>query len=115
MRSGDLVFKGQQFHLTKFIDAGAVAGDALTHTGEARVGRGADGAPFVAKCEKVERDGVATVAEGGAGYIDIATVGTLPLGFQTLVVDGAGKVKVGAGGTRCFVNIARDGIANIKI
>lgn len=114
MRYKDLVFKGQQFHLTKYIDAGAKNGQALTQTGEGRVGLGTDGQPFVCKLEKLERDGVGTVAEQGAGYIDIETVGTLPIGYQELVVDGAGKVKVGAGGTRCLVNIAKEGIANIK-
>ena len=49
-----------------------------------------------------------------AGFVDIPTVGTLPTGFQTLVVDGTGKAKVGAGGTRVLVNIAKDGVANVQ-
>ncbi|GGB69454.1 hypothetical protein [Deinococcus soli (ex Cha et al. 2016)] len=115
MRTGDLSFNGQTSFPAMYIDDGTVVGDAVTHTGPGRVGRGADGQPLVGKVLKIEADRVGTVALEGAGFSDLTTVGTIATGYQTLVVDGAGKVKVGAGGTRLLVNIAQAGAANIKL
>ncbi|WP_295818006.1 hypothetical protein [uncultured Deinococcus sp.] len=115
MKLGELVFNQQTSHPTMNLAAGTVIGDAVAHTAAATCGRGADGAPLAGKVLTRESDGVGTVAMEGAGFIDVPTVGTLALGYQLLVVDGAGKAKVGAGGTRCLVNIATNGLANIKL
>ncbi|GGR62246.1 hypothetical protein GCM10008959_25250 [Deinococcus seoulensis] len=115
MKFGELVFNGQNHYPTMTLANGTEIGDAVAHTGAATAGRGADGDPLLGKVLTKEADGVGTVALEGAGFTDIATVGTLPLGYQTLVVDGAGKAKVGAGGTRVLVNIATNGLANIKL
>lgn len=115
MRTGDLNFNGQTSFPAMYIDDGTQVGDAVTLTGPGRVGRGADGQPLVGKVQKIESDGIGTVALEGAGFTDISTVSTIATGYQTLVVDGAGKVKAGAGGTRLLVNIAQAGQANIKL
>lgn len=114
MKDGNLVFLGQNAFPTMHIDAAAAVGDCVAFTATATAGRGVDGNPFLGKVLTKESDGEGTVATGGAGFIDIPTVGTLATGFQLLVVDGAGKAKVGANGTRVLVNIARNGTANIK-
>lgn len=114
MKHGNLVFQGQNAFPTMHVEAAAIIGDCVTHTAAATAGRGADGNPFLGKVLTKEADGEGTVATEGAGFIDIPTVGTLALGYQLLVVDGAGKAKVGANGTRVLVNIAQNGIANIK-
>ncbi|WP_019584683.1 hypothetical protein [Deinococcus apachensis] len=115
MKYGELVFQGQNAFPTMQLAAGTVVGDCVTHTTTATVGRGADGAPLTGKVLTSESDGLGAVALEGAGFTDIPTVGTLPLGYQTLVVDGAGKAKVGAGGTHVLVNIAKAGLANVKL
>lgn len=114
MKQGELNFNGQESFPTYYLDEGTQRGDAVTHTDAGTVGRGADGDPLLGKVLTTEKDAVGTVASHGAGFTDIPTVGTLPLGFQLLVVDGAGKAKVGANGTRVLVNIARDGLANVQ-
>lgn len=114
MKQGEFIFLGQTAFPPMAIDAGAVVGDALTHTGPGTAGRGADGAPLLGKLLTLESDGAGTVALTNAGFVDIPTVGTLPTGFQNLVVDGQGRAKVGASGTRVLVNVARDGVANVQ-
>lgn len=115
MKQGELIFQGQNAFPTMTLDAAAQVGDAVAHIGAGAAGRGADGNALLGKVLTKMHDGVGTVAIEDAGFTDIPTVGTLPLGFQLLVVDGAGKAKVGANGTRCLVNIAVDGLANIKL
>ena len=116
MKQGELIFLGQSAFTTFALTAGAVVGDAVAHTGAASAGRGKDGDPLLGKLLTLEApDGVGAVAHTNAGFVDLPTVGTLPTGFQTLVVDGQGRAKVGASGTRVLVNIARDGVANVLL
>lgn len=115
MRLGELVFNGQNAFPTMNIAPGTLAGDAVTFTAPGTVGRGADGNKLVGKVLKVESDGVGTVALMGAGFTDIPAVGTLATGLQLLVVDGAGKAKVAAGGKEYLVNAAVAGTANIQL
>lgn len=115
MRHGDIVFNGQQAFVTMELDPGTKVGDAVTHTGPGKAGRGTDGQPLLGKVQQVEYDGLGTVAIQGAGFIDIPAVGTLSTGFQSLVVDGTGKVKVGANGSRHLVNLSVAGLANVRL
>ncbi|WP_309572490.1 hypothetical protein, partial [Deinococcus sp.] len=115
MRKGELVFNGQMAIPTMEIATGTQVGDAVAFTGPAQVGRGADGDPLVGKVLKIEGDNLGTVALLRSGFTDVPTVGTLTTGLQNLVVDGAGKAKVGAAGPKLLVNIAQAGVANIQL
>ncbi|MDO4264394.1 MAG: hypothetical protein Q4C67_09365 [Deinococcus sp.] len=115
MRYEELLFNGQNAFPTMQLAVGTEVGDAVTITGQAEVGRGVDGQILVGKVLTKEADGMGAVAIWGAGFTDFATVGVLTAGVQPLVVDGTGKVKVGASGRQVLVVVARDGEAAIQL
>ncbi|OLV20214.1 hypothetical protein [Deinococcus marmoris] len=115
MRVNELVFNQQESIVTMNIAPGTVVGDAVAFTAPATVGRGADGDKLAGKVLKIESDGLGTVSLPGSGFTDIPAVGTLATGFQLLVVDGAGKAKVAAGGKEYLVNAVVAGTANIQL
>lgn len=88
---------------TLVIAAGAVVGDAVAYTAEGTVGRGADGAPLFGKVQNIEADRKGLVNRQGSGAQTLTAQNAIPLGPQTLVVDGAGGVKVGPGGLQVHV------------
>lgn len=82
--------------LTYSIAEGAVEGDAVTLVSGFTMGRGADGAPFDGKLQKIEKDGLCDVDD--EGVMVVRCVAGLTAGRKPLVVDGAGKIKAGAAG-----------------
>ncbi len=78
--------------LTATFAAGVLAGDPLTITGEMTFGRGSDGNAFVGICgSNVASRG--TVFLKGLYWVK-KTSTSIANGWQVLVVDGAGAVKV---------------------
>ncbi len=103
--------QGDDGGLTFAIVDGAQAGDAVTLTAAATMGRGVDGGIFGGKLMKVEKDGRGTVNRHGV--LVVPCVAGLTVGQKGLVVDGAGKVREGAAGVgrQGLVITVQDGLA----
>lgn len=96
---------GDEGNTTKLADnANVVAGVAVTNTGNEIVGLGADGDPLTGKVLLREADDYVTVHERGVR--DFESTSLLTVGVENLVVDGTGKIKVGAGGLQCRIRAA---------
>ncbi len=118
MKFGNVEYSAQRVEggITYTIAAGAQEGDAVTLTGTATMGRGADADVFVGKLAKLEADGLGTVE--AHGVITVPCVAGLAAGWQPLVVDGAGKVKAaaaGAAGRQALVIGVADDMAVIDL
>ena len=85
-------------------EEGVQPGMAVTLTGSGAVGRGADGAlPCGVALGRV-RGGAAAVQIGGAARVSYSGGAAPEAGWQSLVCDGAGGVRVsGSGGLSCLV------------
>lgn len=95
----------EEGNTTKLADnANVVADCAVTNTGNETVGLGADGDPLTGKVLLRETDDYVTVQERGVATLETVTL--LTVGLKDLVVNGAGKVKVGVGGLRCRIRAA---------
>lgn len=78
------------------------AGQAVTLVSGGTVGLGADGNALCGVVICAEEDGCAAVQVGGMGKVGYT--GTAPaIGWNTLAVDGTGKVKTGENGMSCMV------------
>lgn len=114
MKFNNVEYGGQNYRgLTYTITAGAVAGDAVTNTAAGTAGRGADGGPLLGKFVVREADNKGTVQNGGV--IVVPWTGAAVFGQQTIVVDGTGKAKVGAGGRACEVIGVANNLAVINL
>jgi hypothetical protein len=101
-RLNDIVYNAQdQRALTFVVAAGAEEGDAVTMTAHGTAGRGSTGNPLLGMLQKTEGDQRGTVVHEGVVTVRAAT--TIAAGLQTLNVNGAGAVIVGAGGRQCIV------------
>ena len=89
--------------LTFTLDVGAVPGDAVTQTAAGAAGRGADAGVLLGKLVTSETDSKGTVFT--RGVVVVPWTGSAVYGMQTVVVDGAGKAKVGSSGAGLPVRV----------
>lgn len=89
-------------------------GKAVAMVGNNEVGLGTDGATFVGKLVRVEKDGVGTVE--CFGNVKVPYSGTMALG-KPVVVDGAGKVKDAGTGVngRGFASVVDSAATTVEI
>lgn len=108
MKIGNIEYASQdEKALTFVIAAGTLAGDAVSVTVAGTAGRGANNDPLYGKALLPDADGKGAVNRTGIQILKYT--GTLPVGYQQLVVDGAGKVKAGTGTGRWAQVIGTDG------
>ncbi len=96
-----VAFYGTQETVVSFEAGSAAAGYPVSMSGNSKVSNAPDGAAPVGICLHV-RSGIAAVQM--KGYAEVSYTGTAPaLGWASILSNGQGGVKTGAGGVSCLV------------